>query len=385
MAKASKEEKGAVLTDADLVKAFLKDNKEDHFNFIKEKYYKVSSGSLIVDAALDGGFTPGLHRFVGYTAGGKTSEAIEVLRNYFTTIPDSKGIYFCAEGRLNKEMREKSGLTFVYEASEWKKHTVFVYESNIYESVAAFIDMLISQDTETCYAIVLDSVDGLMLKADTTKTFDECAKVAGGPTIASVLMKRISIPLAKKGHLAIFISQVRSEVVLDPYAPKTVRQVSSTGGNALLHYANVILQFEARYKGDLIATDEKQPPSMENPLLGHWAKIIIKKSPNEKQNYVIRYPIKYGSAEKCGGIWLEKEIIDCLLQWEDLERSGAWYNFSDAVIKDSDGVLKEGEKFQGLDAIYKLISESKEIREYLGEYLRKMIVPAFKESPPEIA
>ena len=33
----------------DRLKAFLKDNKEDHYNFEDEVYYKVSSGSLNLD------------------------------------------------------------------------------------------------------------------------------------------------------------------------------------------------------------------------------------------------------------------------------------------------------------------------------------------------
>ena len=81
------------------LKSFLKQNEEHHYNFEEEIDYKVSSGSLKVDFELNGGFGPGLHRFIGMNEGGKTSEALEVMKN-FLKVPNSKGVYVKAEGRL---------------------------------------------------------------------------------------------------------------------------------------------------------------------------------------------------------------------------------------------------------------------------------------------
>lgn len=379
MAKTKDEPKS--LSDKDILQSFLEKNEADHFNFVEEKYFKISSGSLILDSVLDGGFPPGLHRFCGFTSGGKTSEAVHVMKNFLATVKGSKGIYFSAEGRLTNDIKKRSGVKFTTEAKEWNEGVCFIYESNIYESVAQFIETIIlHNESDTQYCIVVDSVDGLSLRNDMIKGYDEATKVAGGPVIASVLMKRISIPLAKKGHMAIFISQVRAEVVIDTYAPKTVRQISSTGGNALLHYANFILQFEPRYKSDQIATDEKQPPSQSNPLLGHWAKVIIKKSPNDKNNYVVHYPIKYGTTPSSSGIWLEKEVIDGLLQWGDLEKKGAWYNFSEEIIATG---LVEDKKFQGIDAVYTYLTENKGLIEKLYDYLTKNIAKAYEDESKE--
>ena len=383
MAKAKKDEevKTGPLTDKDILSRFLEQNESDHFNFVEEKYFKISSGSLILDSVLGGGFTPGLHRFCGFTSGGKTSEALKVLSNFINSVKGSKGIYFSAEGRLNTEMKKRSGLKFVYDAKEWDAGTVFVYESNVYESVASFIETIIlNNDSDTQYGIILDSIDGLSLKNDLTKGYDEATKVAGGAVIASVLMKRISIPLAKKGHLAIFLSQVRAEVVLDQYAPKNVRQITSTGGNALLHYANFILQFEPRYKSDQICTNEKEPPSQSNPLLGHYAKVIIKKSPNDKNNYLVRYPVKYGETAATSGIWLEKEIVEGLLQWGDLERKGAWFNFSEELI--ATGLVTD-QKIQGLENVYKFLSENKELIPKLYKHLTENIANAYDDPQVE--
>lgn len=382
MAKPKKEEVEAKQrSDKDVLNSFLQQRADEHFNFTEQKYFNVSSGSLILDSVLGKHLiTPGLHRFVGVTSGGKTSEAMETLKNFLASVGGSKGVYISAEGRLNEEVKKRSRLTFVTDPTKWEVGTVFVFESNIYEAVAAFITMLVNNENGTQYGMILDSVDGLSLKGDIEKGYDESNKVAGGAAVASVLMKRIAIPLAKGGHLAIFISQVRSEVVLDPYAPKVVRQIVSTGGNALLHYSNLILQFEPRFKGDVITDDDTKAPSITNPSLGHWAKVTIKKSSNDKNNYVVRYPIKY---DDDGGshIWREKEIVDCMLLWGDLEKSGAWYNFSQDLV--TAGIITEVEKFQGLDKVLKRISDDKALSDKLYKYLSENLSKAYSESESE--
>lgn len=374
--KEENEEKKSKFTDQEMLERFLTSNTEDHYNFTEEKYFKISSGSLLLDSVLDGGFTPGLHRFVGFNSGGKTSEACTVLRNFLRDVKGSKGIFFAAEGRLNPDIKKRSGMKFVYTAKEWDVGTVFVYESNIYESVATLIENLISSDDGVQYGIIVDSVDGLSLKADLDKPYSDAAKVAGGPVIASVLMKRVSIPLSKKGHLAIFISQVRSEIVLDQYAPKAVRQITGTGGNALLHYANVILEFLPRYKGDVIIDNEKEAPSTSNPPRGHWAKVIVKKSSNDKNNYKVEYPIKYDGSKS--GVWKEKEIIDSMLQWGDLEKSGSWFNFSEELIETG---IVGGDKIQGLEKVYEYITKDPILVEKLYAYVSSNIAKAYSDEP----
>ena len=189
----SKEESDSI----NLLDRFLKANKDDHYNFEEEIDYKVSSGSLQFDLQLGGGFGPGLHRFCGMNEGGKTSEALEVIKNFLITIPRSKGVYIKAEGRLSKEMRERSGLKFVFNAKDWVEGTCFVFESNIYETAVDLMRQLVADnENDTKYCFVLDSVDGLIPKNDMDKGFEDSSKIAGGAVIAGTFMKKMSIALA---------------------------------------------------------------------------------------------------------------------------------------------------------------------------------------------
>jgi len=360
----------------DRLKAFLKDNKEDHYNFEDEIYYKVSSGSLNLDFVMGGGFSPGLHRFLGMNEGGKTSEALEVMKNFLKTVPNARGVLIKAEGRLSKEIQERSGVEYVTDPDKWKDGNCFVFESNIFETVSELMLELVRNNPENKrYLFVLDSVDGLMPKNDAAKTLSDATKVAGGAVISSVLMKKMSIALAKRGHMAIFISQVRSDIKLDPYAAnKDIRQTTATGGNALLHFANWIIEFEPRFNRDLILEKPNEKyDAIKNKIIGHTAKLTIKKSTNETTNHKVEYPIKYG--RKSGtSIWREYEIIDQLIAWQFVIAKGAWITVGDDLIKElKNADLELTKQHQGMDNFRKYLEENPKITEYLFDKYKKLI------------
>ena len=379
MSKKAKEEiqQSKILTSQEQMSSFLKSNKDSHYNFEETIEYRVSSGSLLFDYKLGGVLTTGLHRFIGINEGGKTSCALQFMKNFLDHPSKRKGFYIKAEGRLCKEMVERSGIKFVFSADEWVEGTCFVFECNIHETVFdAFRELVLKNDENMRYFFLLDSVDGLIRKGDLDKTFEESAKVAGGAVIASDLMKRLSIALQKRGHIAVFISQVRADIKLDPYSRAPIRQTTATGGNALLHFANWIVEFDCRFKGDLILQDEKANyDEYKNPYTGHIVRVTIKKSPNEKTNSVIRYPIRYGRKNGTSN-WIEKEIFDFLLMWGFAEQKGAWIIFDEDFLN----ILKEAgfndfpEKIQGTAKFESLINENEPLKKYLFKYISDNIL-----------
>tara|TARA_R110000851_G_scaffold127855_1_gene260003 strand:- start:5230 stop:5952 length:723 start_codon:yes stop_codon:yes gene_type:complete len=224
------------------------------------------------------------------------------------------------------------------------------------------------------YCFVLDSLDGLIMKDDLKKDFADAHKIAGGALLGAKFMQKMSIALAKRGHMAIFISQVRADIKLDPYSKAPIRQTTATGGNALLHFANYILEFEPRFKKDLILPNPTQPIDKEkNPILGHIAKVTVKKSPNEKTNYTLEYPIKYG---RQGGnsVWVEREIIDMLHLWSFLQKKGAWITFDEEFVE----LLKENgfecpEKIQGENRLNLLLEEDPKLTRFLVGYFKNLL------------
>lgn len=361
----------------DILGTELKDNKEFHYNFEKPVTYKVSSGSLLLDIEMDGGFGPGLHRFCGLTEGGKTSEMLQIMQNFLKTVPNSKAFYIKCEGRLSQEIQERYDIKFVYSAEEWEVGTCFVFECNIYEVVFGTIKRLIKENpNKEKFFFAVDSTDGLQLKDDSTKDFSEHAKMAGGANISARFMQGVSLALTKFGHMAFFLSQLRAEIK-DQYEKRPVRPTNSSGGFALQHYPDWIFEFEHHgFKDDLILAKQKEKVDpIKNPILGHWVKAVIKKSTNEKTYLTVRYPIKYGR-KKGQSIWIEKEVADLLEDSGYAVAKGAWINFSPELLEDlkKNNILDIPSQVNGSDKLDQLLESRKDFTLFLYKKLQKVYV-----------
>ena len=372
-----KNDGGSILTSQEQLNSFLKQNKESHFNFEETINYRVPSGSMTLDYYLDGGLGTGLHRFVGMNEGGKTSCALQFLKNFLDVENDNrKGFYIKAEGRLGEEIASRSGVKFVTNTDEWEEGTCFVFETNIYETAVDAMRQLVGRNQEkNKYFFIIDSVDGLLRKDDLDKTFEESQKVAGGAVVAGTFMKKCAAALQKRGHIAIFISQVRDDIKLDPYSKAPIRQTLATGGNALLHFANWILQFEARNRSDLILQDEKAAPdAQKNPYIGHQVKVTVKKSPNEKTNLVIKYPIRYGRKNGTSN-WIEKEISDFILGWDMVIKKGAWLSFAEDVVENAKRFgVDLSNQIQGMPKLEALISDNEDVKKFFIGYIKQNVL-----------
>ena len=343
-----------------ILSSHLKDNKDSHYNFEDEQIFNVSTGSILLDSELGGSLEiPAIVRFTGVSGGGKTSSALLIMNNFLKTIPNAKGLLVKAEGRLNSNVKRISGVDFVDKPEDWDNGKCFVLRSNVYENIATLILELIQNNPEnTRYYFLIDSMDALISKNDLSKGFDDSAKVAAGAVLTSNFLRRIMLPLSTFGHICGLISQVRSNVQINPYAKGDPKLTNSSGGNALQHYADWIFEFQPRYKSDQIIEDGK--------IIGHWSKILLRKTTNEKDGTEVTYPIRHGRSDG-KSVWLEYEIADMLIQWGFAKKSGAWIAFDKTLIeevkKETDQDLPE--KIQGMEQLRTFLEENSKICGYL--------------------
>ena len=363
--KKSTKEAVSIINAETLIGQYLQDHKGDHYNFEEERSYTVSSGSLLLDIEMGGGIGPGIIRASGVAEGGKTSCALAFARN-FQKMDNAMVVYVKSEGRLSKEMIERAGLDT--DPRKWQ-----IYKSNIFESVNDFMKHLVKNCKDTRFMFIVDSMDSLVLRNDLERPFDESDKVAGGSLITSVFLKKMALALTTRGHICFMISQVRATVNLNPYDRGDPKLTNASGGNALLHYSDWILEFQQKYKGDLIVQPSKIKDKKED-IIGHWCKVIFRKTPNEKTGSLVKYPICYGRKDG-KSIWSEYEVVDMLLAFEMAQKSGAWVAMSDEIIKE----VKEntGEELkkqhQGVDNLKKFFEENEKIGKYLFKKFRETL------------
>ncbi len=342
-------------TPLEQIESYLKQNKTDHYNYAEERSYTISSGSLLLDIEMGGGIGPGIIRASGVTEGGKTSCALTFARE-FQKMANAMVVYIKSEGRLSSDMIDRAGLDT--DPEKW-----FVFKSNVYEAVINLMRELVKNNpTDRRYMFIVDSMDSLVPKNDLEKPPEEANKVAGGALLSSDFLRKMALGMTTHGHICFMISQIRSKVSINPYEKSDPRVTNASGGNALLHYSDWILEFQDRHLKDVISSQA----SGKGDVYGHWCKVVFKKTPNEKTGTLVRYPIRYGrTAGK--SIWVEYEVVDMMLAWDMATAKGAWITMSDDLIeeiKEKKG-LELKKQHQGMDNLRKYFEENKEVGKYI--------------------
>jgi len=373
-----KEEK--LLTPEEQAKAFFntKERKTQHYNFEKTHNYKTKSSSLLLTSSMDGGLNPGAHRFMGVAESGKTSCALDFMYNFFLERKKGRrGIYIKAEGRLSENVIMRSGIKFVFHPDDWVDGTTLVVESNIFEFVFDFLNAQVkTNETETEYFIIIDSMDALIKEADIDKPTDKSLQVAGGAVMTATFLKKSSLILSKKGHTCIFISQYRETIRADQNAPASApRQGTASGGHAVEHGADWAFEFlkprNWQKGGDVIRENDEE----KGEAVGHWCRMKVHKSPNETTGREFAYPVRYKKVN-AKSVWIERELADLLLGWAWIEMKGAGWMTMDPIrvkeIKDATGI-DFPEKLQGMPNLYKALGENEKVCEYLFDFFAKLI------------
>lgn len=353
---------------------YLNANKEDHYNFVQSVDYWVSTGSLALDRET-GGIGVGVHRLAGPPGSGKSSEALEIARNFLAAVPNGRVLYVKSEGRFSKEIQTRSGLKFVWSADEWEAGSVFIFECNIYETIIGLLrELVLNNTTDARYLFIIDSADAVNLKNDLLKGVGE-EKVAGAPLLTKRFLQKLSLAMAKYGHICLFLSQVTTEIKLDPYAKTPPRQTSGGGGMGLAHFANQVLEFQEWYEGDLILKDpESRVDRVKNPPIGHTVRVKIKKSDKETRYITVEIPIKHGQIGH-SSIWREREVGDEMLVWGLVKKKGSWLTIA-AQLNDElkeKGLEPLPEQIQGMGQLYGLLEQRQDVTEHLYQRFKEMM------------
>jgi hypothetical protein len=351
-------------------------HKDDLFNHIKPLNRFISSGSLGLDQYIKAR-SGGVIRIVAKQAElGKTSQSFVYAANFMATMPKSKTVYFMAEGRLSPELKARTGLTFVYHPKDWVYGTVLVIATNVFETVADFMvggsKEMFDKGERLC--MILDSLDGLILKNDKDTKGVTDGKVAGVPKLTKLLFRHVALPITFYDVLLIITGQYSADINLNMYAPQIPRLGEASGGSSVPHQCDYIIQYLPRYNGDYILENpDEKPDLVKNKILGVWATAEIKKSATDVSGIKVKVPIRKGRIGSA--IWVEKEVVDMALSYDLIKRAGAWFAFDATLLQEAKKAGVEiKEKVQGLTALYEYVETDRKVFEWLYAKFRSLLV-----------
>lgn len=373
-------EEKSVTKSEDVLNSFFisKEYEKLHYNFDVDGGYKISSGSLILDDMI-GLMEPCVFRLIGASGGGKTSATLSYMFDFLTKVKKSKGLYFKGEGRLSDNIKRASGITFIESGNDekenrelykqWKEGTCFICRSNVGELVYSLIEGLVDKnESDEKFFFVIDSTDSIILEAEKAKAYSDPSKVAAGASLASLALKRLSLKLSSKGHYLFVISQQREANLKIGYTAETPQlKTNSSGGHALIHFPEIVLEFFPKIEGKKIYETTKilesgptstKDPSKNGKQIGHMARGKIIKCGTEEMGNKFEYPVLY---KRKGGssVWTEREVFAKMVYDGFFEIRGAgWVTPSEnllSILAHYD--LPVLEKTQGVDALFNKLIE----------------------------
>ncbi|MFK8057929.1 MAG: recombinase RecA [Saprospiraceae bacterium] len=294
----------------------------------------IPSGSLGLDIALGiNGFPRGrVIEIYGPESSGKTTLAIHAIAE----VQKKGGIaaFIDAEHAFDRTYAEALGVD---------TENLFITQPDNGEQALEITESLIRSGAVDI--VVIDSVAALTPRGEIEGEMGD-SKVGLHARLMSQAMRKLTGAISKTNCSCIFINQLREKIGVMFGNPET-----TTGGNALKFYASIRL--DIRRNG--AALKDK-----EGNVIGNHVKVKVVKNKLAPPFRIAEFDIMYGE-----GISKSGEIVDLAVDYDIIQKSGAWYAYDGAKIA------------QGRDAAKRFLRDNPEVADEI-----QLMVKA-KINPPE--
>lgn len=280
---------------------------------------KITTGSFLFDRVLGGGYSSGSFcRAFGDFETGKTSMGLCWAKNWQDKYRErARVLFFNAEGRLTRDLVDRSGLKNIYPF-----FTVIDTNNGDY-GYSKIEELIIDNPDDDRYFVIWDSTDaGVREKDLQEKTVADAEKMAGGAALASAAGKRLSLLFNRNHHFLYLTSQVRDVVQQGGGKGPAMPSKQASGGNAPKFYSSLICQFMKPWADDYIYENETE----KKGILGRKVRIKLLKTQNERSNELVQYPVKHGAI---GGIWKAYEAMMVAQAWDYYKQQKAWFTVTE--------------------------------------------------------
>lgn len=262
------------------------------------KIETLSSGSLLLDDALGGGYPFGrIIEIYGAESSGKTTLTLHAIAE--AQAKNKVCGFIDAEHALDLDYAEKLGV---------KVDDLVINQPDNGEQALELLDKMI--ESNLFGIIIIDSVAALVPKAELEGEMGD-SKMGLHARLMSQAMRKLTGKIQKSNCLVIFINQTREKIGVMFGNPET-----TTGGNALKFYASQRLNIS---KSTQIKDGEE--------VIGNVVKIKVVKNKIAPPFRVAETKILYGV-----GISRLDEIIDIAIAQNIIKKAGSWYAYGDTKL-----------------------------------------------------
>ena len=259
----------------------------------------VSTGSLGLDIALGvGGLPRGrVIEIYGPESSGKTTLTLQVIAEMQKI--GGTAAFIDAEHALDPQYAQKIGVNV---------QELLISQPDNGEQALEIADMLVRSGSVD--VVVIDSVAALTPRAEIEGEMGE-PQMGLQARLMSQALRKLTANIKRSNTMVIFINQIRMKIGVMFGNPET-----TTGGNALKFYSSVRLDIRrigAIKKGDEVLGNETRVKVVKNKVAPPFKKA--------------EFDILYGE-----GISREGEILELGVQYNLVDKSGAWYAYNGEKI-----------------------------------------------------
>lgn len=287
----------------------------------------ISSGALSLDLALGGGYPKGrIIEIYGPESSGKTTLTLHAIAEV-----QKKGgtaAFIDAEHALDPAYAKRLGVD---------TENLLVSQPDNGEQALEIVETLVRSNAVDI--IVVDSVAALVPQAEIEGDMGDSHMGLQARLMSQALRKLTGI-IDKSKTTVFFINQIRMKIGVMFGNPET-----TTGGNALKFYASV--RADIRRTGQIKDGDE---------IIGNRTKVKIVKNKIAPPFRTAEFDIMYNQ-----GISNTGDVLDLAVQYEVVEKSGAWFAYG-------------GEKIgQGREATKKYLASNPKVLDEIDKKVRTIV------------
>jgi recombination protein RecA len=301
----------------------------------------ISTGSLLIDKALGGGWPQGrIVEIFGPESSGKSTLCLHMASECQKL--GGRVAYIDAEQALDVEYAKRLGVNV--------DDLVFTQPSSG-EQALEIAEMLV--ESGEINLIVVDSVAALTPQAELDGEMSDVT-IGLQARLMSKALRKLTAALSSKNCTMIFINQLREKVSTGfSMGPSE----TTTGGRALKFYASVRIELK---KGEPIKSGTEQ--------IGQNVRIKVVKNKVAPPMKTCIVPLIYGE-----GFSTADEAIDLAIDYDLIQKGGAWFTTHD------------GQRLQGKDSVrayYKANEQAKaELQALVADRLIEKNASVVEEDP----
>lgn len=298
----------------------------------------ISSGSIKVDEALGiGGYPKGrIIEVYGPESSGKTTLALHAIAE--VQKKGGRAAFIDAENAIDPVYAKNLGVNV---------DELILSQPDSGEQALEITEMLIKSGAIDL--VVVDSVAALVPQAELDGEMGD-SQVGLQARLMSKAMRKLSGVMNRSECTAIFINQLREKVGIMFGNPET-----TPGGRALKFYSSVRL-------------DIRRSEAIKNgsDIIGNKVNVKVVKNKVAPPFKVAAIEIMYGE-----GISYVAEVLDLCVDYEIIQKSGAWFSYNGGKIG------------QGKEAAKQYLKDHKDVLEEVAKLLKEKMHPAKVEEAPK--